>query len=156
VPEGGPGAIKHLLRSRWPAVRAAAAARGLTSVWLLWNDDERKVELVYYADRVAPPDPQIPDFASLGALASAPPLGTLFGDQHWTPDLDLTHWVFHIWQPYEPGDQGAPSIHPYSPPFPGLACGDGLCVPSRGENAGNCPVDCPAHCGDTTCQPNEG
>jgi hypothetical protein len=148
---------EHGLRTAWPQLRDAAAARGLTSVWLLYSQADNLVQLVYYADRVDPPDPNVPDFASLGALAGQPPLGaTLAGTPGWTQDLDESHWIFTIWQPYVAGDRGAPSIHPYSPPFPGLSCGDGLCVPSRGENAATCPADCPTNCGDDVCQPDQG
>jgi hypothetical protein len=149
--------VEGLLNQRWPDVRAAAAAAGLTSVWLLWNDDERKVQLVYFADRVAPPDPEVPDFASLGALAGAPPLGAIFDDQPaFTRELDRTHWVFNIWQPFVLGDQGAPSLFPYSPPFPNISCGDGLCTPSHGEDGQTCAADCRPRCGDAVCQPEDG
>jgi hypothetical protein len=155
VPRGG-GLVKRL-RALWPSVREVAAARGLTSVWLLESRRDDRVELVYFADRVQPNDPQVPDFASLGALASAPALGAIFdGEAGWTKDLDRTHWVFTIWQPFRMGDQGAPSLFPYSPPFPGLSCGDGLCAPSHGETSATCAADCPVHCGDAVCQPGEG
>jgi hypothetical protein len=144
-----------LLRNTWPTVRSEAAARGVTSVWLLYSRKDNLVEIVYYGDRVAPADPTQPDFASLGALASTPALGDVFAGQGWTQDLDETQWVFTIWQPYVPGDQGAPSIHPYSPPFPGLSCGDGLCVPSRGESYATCPADCAPQCGNDVCDAGE-
>jgi hypothetical protein len=146
----------QLLKGRWPAVRDAAGAQGLTSVWLLYSQRDNFVELVYYADRVQPNDPNVPDFASLGALAGAPALGGVFADQtSWSQDLDRTHWVFTIWQPFVLGDRGAPSIFPYSPPFPGLVCGDGLCAPSHGESNATCPADCPLNCGDGVC-PDQG
>jgi hypothetical protein len=153
VPDKGAG--EPLLRQRWRQLRDAAEARGLTSVWLLYNKEDSKVALVYHADRIAPNDPEVPDFASLAALAGAPPLGALFDDQGWTKEFDRTHWVFTIWQPFVLGDLGAPSLFPYSPPFPGLSCGDGLCTPSHGETGASCPVDCPPHCGDAECQPAE-
>ncbi len=145
------------LKGRWPGVRDEAGERGLTSVWLLYSRRDDYVQLVYFADRVAPPDPDVPDFASLAALEGAPPLGELFADKtSWLQDLDRTHWVFTIWQPFVLGDRGDPSIFPYSPPFPGLACGDGLCVPSHGESFASCAADCPAACGDAVCQPAQG
>jgi hypothetical protein len=143
------------LKDAWPTVRAEAAARGLTSAWLLYSRRDNLVELVYYGDRVVPYDPTQPDFASLGALASTPPLGDVFANNGWSQDIDETQWVYHIWQPYLPGDRGAPSIHPYSPPFPGLYCGDGLCVPSRGESYATCPADCAPQCGNDVCDPGE-
>lgn len=143
-----------LLNRRWPEVRDTAGERGLTSVWLLYSRRDNFVQLVYFANRVVPPDPTMPDFTSLGALAGAPPLGALFADQtSWQQDMDKTQWVFTIWQPFVLGDQGDPSIFPYSPPFPGLACGDGLCVPSSGETHDSCAADCAVPCGDAVCQP---
>src|SRR5204862_7956101 len=85
------------------------------------------------------------------------PLGALFDDRDgWTRDMDKTQWVFTIWQPFQLGDRGAPSLWPYSPPLPGLRCGDGLCVPSSGEDQASCPADCTARCGDAVCQPADG
>ena len=77
---------RALLADRWPAIRDEAAARGLTAVWLLYAKQEQLVSLVYFADRIVPKDPFLPDFASLGALESAQPLGRAFDDQSWTRD----------------------------------------------------------------------
>lgn len=145
------------LRADWPAVRTAAANAGLSAVWLLYSRRDSYVELVYFADRIVPNDPSTPDFATYAALAATPPLGHVFtGRDGWVQDLDRTHWVYNIWQPYVAGDQGAPSIHPYSPPFPALSCGDGLCVPSRGETHTSCAADCPVSCGNATCEAGLG
>jgi hypothetical protein len=147
--------LQQTLRNIWPTLRDEASQRGVTSVWLLYSRRDNLVEIVYYGDRVVPADPNVPDFASLGALAGTPALGDVFASQGWTQDLDETAWVYTIWQPYAPGDQGAPSIHPYSPPFPGLFCGDGLCVPSRGETGATCPADCAPQCGNDVCDAGE-
>jgi hypothetical protein len=109
---------RKLLKDRWPAVRAAAEARGLSSVWLLYDKKGDVVSLVYTADRIAPPDPYVPDFASLLALEFAPPLGALFDDQPWNRVFDRTHWTLTIWFPFHGGDSGEPSLWPNSPPFP--------------------------------------
>jgi len=146
----------QLLTQRWPEIRDAAGSCGLTSVWLLYSRRDNFVQLVYYADRIVPPNPNMPDFASLGALANKPPLGKNFADQtSWQQDMDKTQWVFTIWQPFVLGDLGAPSISPYSPPFPSLTCGDGLCVPSRGESFDSCAADCSTQCGDAVCELGE-
>jgi hypothetical protein len=109
---------RRLLKARWPAIRSAAQRRGLTSVWLLYNKQERLVSLVSFADRVAAPDPDAPDFASLFALANSPSLGQAFDAAGWGKAFDRTQWVLTIWFPFEPGDQGEPSVWPNSPPFP--------------------------------------
>ena len=50
---------EKLLRSRWPALKAEAQARGLTSVWLLHGKNEDLVQLVYFANRIVPPNPAV-------------------------------------------------------------------------------------------------
>ena len=98
---------------------AAAAQRGLTGVWLLYNREEQLVQIVYFADRIVPPHPFIPDFASLGALESAPSLGSsLNPPADWTRTFDRTQWVLTVWFPFVLGDHGQPSLWPNSPPLP--------------------------------------
>lgn len=142
---------RPLLKEQWPLVRDEAERRGYTSVWLLYNKQERLVSLVYFANRIGPTDPQTPDWASLTALASAPPLSQVFADQHWTPTFDRTQWVLTIWFPVLwPGDVGEPSLWPNSPPFPQPSSTDGVCEPSRGESNQTAPNDCSPRCGDQT------
>jgi hypothetical protein len=138
------------------AAVAQAASRGLTAVWLVEDHDDGLTQLVYFIDRVDPPDPTTPDFASLGALAGAPALGDAVAPASWTRIFDRTSWILTDWFPYAFADRGRPSLWPYSPPFPGPSCGDGVCEPSRGETGASCPADCPVHCGDGVCQPAEG
>ena len=109
---------RRMLMDRWPALVTAARDRGLAGVWLLYNKQEQLVSLVYFGSRVAPPDPNVPDFASLAAIEFAPPLGGLFDDQSWNRVLDRSHWTLTTWYPFAAGDQGEPSLWPNSPPFP--------------------------------------
>ena len=109
---------RGLLKALWPAIRTEAQRRGLTSVWLLYNRQERLVSLIYFADRVAAPDPDEPDFASLFALEDASSLGQGFDAAGWVKLFDRTQWVLTIWFPFKPGDRGEPSVWPNSPPFP--------------------------------------
>jgi hypothetical protein len=111
--------FRRLLRLLWPLVRWDARGRGLTGVQLLYSEEEQLVSLVYFADRVVEPDPNVPDFASLLALADAPPLGEGLEHLGWTRIFDRTQWVLTIWFPFEPGDMGDPSVWPNSPPLPG-------------------------------------
>jgi hypothetical protein len=106
------------LKAFWPALRAAAERRGLTSVWLLYNKREQLVSIVSFADHIAPPDPNEPDVASLFALAGADSLGQAFDDAGWVKRFDRTQWVLTIWFPFERGDRGERSVWPNSPPFP--------------------------------------
>jgi hypothetical protein len=145
----------ELLKQHWPGIRDEAEKRGLTSVWLLHNKQEQLVTLVYFADRIAPSNPFVPDFASLAALEFAPSLGRHFDQRGWVKTFDRTQWVLNIWFPFVSGDRGEPSLWPHSPPLPQPYCGDGVCEVSRGERYASCPGDCPPRCGDAVCQPGE-
>lgn len=153
VPEGHH--LEQRLKNRWDAIKDEAEQRGLTSVWLTYNEEEHLAQLVYFANRVAPADPNIPDFASLAALESAPPLGQLLDLYGWSKTFDRTQWVLTIWFPFELGDRGAPSLWPHSPPFPQPFSGDGVCEVSRGEKHSNSPTDCGPKCGNGVCNPGE-
>lgn len=133
---------RRLLRDRWPVLRATAEAQGFSSVWLLYNNQDDVVSVVYMTNRFVPPNPTMPDFASLVALEYAAPLGQVFDDQPWIRTFDRTHWVLTTWFPFRTGDHGEPSLWPNSPPFPQPYIGDGLCVPSRGESPATAPADC--------------
>ena len=146
----------HTLKQRWPQLMAAASERGLTGAWLLYNKEEQLVQVVYFADRVAPPDPFVPDFASLGALESAPALGSIFdGQPGWSKTFDRTQWVLTVWFPFVLGDHGQPSLWPNSPPLPEAYVGDGVCEVSRGENHASAPTDCGPLCGNGVCDAGE-
>ncbi len=144
------------LEGKWDGILAEAEARGLTSVWLLYNEDERLVQLVYFANHVVPQDPAIPDFEeSLAALEFSAALGQHFDDQGWTKTFDRTQLILTIWFPFVTGDNGAPSLWPHSPPLPEPYCGDGVCEVSRGETNATCPGDCPPTAGNGKCEPGE-
>lgn len=142
-----------ILKQRFEAVLASAQARGLTSVWLLYNEEEGLASLVYFAGRAGPSDPRQPDFASLDALADAPPLGDIFADQGWKRTFDLTQWALTIWFPFVLGDRGEPALWPNTPPFFLPSQDDGVCEVGRGESAVNAPLDCPPQCGDGIAKP---
>jgi hypothetical protein len=139
------------LESLWPLVLAAAEARELSMVWLLHAPEAALVSLVYFADRpaTAPPD------AGLLELEAAPPLGEVIATPSWSRVFDRTHWVLSIWFPYVFADRGEPSLWPNSPPLPEPFIGDGVCVPSRGEDHQSAPQDCPLLCGNGIADPGE-
>jgi hypothetical protein len=144
-----------MLKQRYDAILATAQARGLTSVWLLYDREEAFVSLVYFGGRVGPSDPREPDYPSLSALADAPPLGQIFDDQGWTRTFDRTQWALTIWFPFALGDRGEPALWPNTPPFPQPYQGDGVCEVSRGESSVTDPDDCPPLCGDGIAQAGE-
>ncbi|HST21723.1 MAG TPA: hypothetical protein VLR90_11425 [Blastocatellia bacterium] len=147
--------VMNKLKHKWDEILVEADQRGLTSVWLLYSQDENLAQLVYFADRIVPPDPNVPDFASLAALETSPALGHHFDGTGWAKTFDRTQWVFTIWFPFEKGDKGQPSLWPHSPPLPAPYCGDGVCEVSRGESNATCPGDCPPLAGNGKCDPGE-
>jgi hypothetical protein len=142
------------LKQRFDTVLAAARARGLTSVWLLYDPEEALASLVYFAGRAGPSDPTMPDMASLSALGDAPRLGEIFDDQGWKRTFDRTQWVLTIWFPFALGDRGEPALWPNTPPFVLPSENDGVCEVSRGESAVNAP-ECLPTCGNGTADANE-
>jgi hypothetical protein len=152
IPAGTPwGQVQRV----FPAAQAEAQSRGLAAVWLVANQDEGLAQLVYFGVRVGQPDPNVPDFASLGALAGSPSVGDAVAPSGWTRIFDRSQWVFTVWFPFVAGDQGPASLWLNSPPFPAPFCGDGVCEPSRGETGASCPADCAPACGDAVCEPGE-
>ncbi len=145
-----------ILNQRFEAVLASAQTRGLTSVWLLYDEEEGLASLVYFGGRVGPSDPRQPDSASLGALAAAPPLGDIFADQGWKRIFDRTQWALTIWFPFALGDRGEPALWPNTPPFFLPSAGDGVCEVSRGESRRQrARIECPPQCGDGIAQTGE-
>jgi hypothetical protein len=136
-------------------IRHEARQRGYVAVWLLYNKELDLVNIVYFNDRVGPASPTEPDFASLNALASDPIMGRAFERLGWPKLFDRTSWVLTVWFPFEAADSGEAALWPNSPPFPEPYVGDGLCVPSRGENSSNSPDDCLPTCGDGITQAGE-
>jgi hypothetical protein len=148
--------LAKALRDRLPELAAEAEARGLGELHVLHDFVDHKVQLVYFHPRVLPVAPDAPDVGAFGALVAAPVLDdAIEADLSLTRVFDVTHFVLHVWLPYEEGDGGDAALWPNSPPFPDPFCGDGVCVPSRAEDALSCPADCTATCGDAECDAGE-
>ncbi len=143
-----------VLEQKFAAILAAAQARGLTSVWLLYDPEEALASLVYFAGRAGPSDPGMPDMASLSVLADAPRLGEIFDDQGWKRTFDRTQWALTIWFPFALGDRGEPALWPNTPPFYLPYPGDGVCEVSRGESSIDAS-ECLPTCGDGIAQAGE-
>jgi hypothetical protein len=139
-----------------PEIVEEAQERGYAEVHLLHSMADHKVQLVYFVSRMTPQNQEQPDLAALSKISTDLQLGVeLALKAHLTRVFDRSGLVLTIWQPYTPGDHGAAALWPNSPPIPGPACGDGVCVPSQGESGTACPADCTLTCGDAVCQPDE-
>lgn len=141
--------LRLALLAKAPGIIAEAKARGLGEVHILHNAEDHKVQLVYIQPRISPDNP---DGAAFGILLSQEPLGADLVALGLDRVVDQTQFVLTIWLPFEEGDLGEASLWPNSPPLPMPFCGDGVCVPSHGEDGSSCAVDCPENCGDGICQ----
>ncbi|HKX12053.1 MAG TPA: hypothetical protein VJP40_02785 [bacterium] len=144
--------LRLALLLKAPEILAEAKARGLGEVHILHNAEDHKVQIVYFQPRLIPDNP---DGAALGKLLSEAPFGDFLQGLNLTPVFDRTAFVFNVWLPYEEGDTGEAALWPNSPPLPGPYCGDGVCVPSHGENGANCAADCAPGCGNGSCEEPE-
>ncbi len=144
------------LRLIAPRLVHEAHARGYAELHVLHQPEDHKVQLVYFVSRMTGPDPTQPDGAALQRIASDIPLGEkLPAAMKLTRVFDRSSFVFNVWLPYQAGDQGEESLWPNSPPFPAGACGDNVCIPSQGEHALSCPLDCSELCGNAICEVGE-
>lgn len=134
----------------------AARARGYAEVHVLHQPEDHKVQLVYFISRMSGPSATQPDGLALQKISSDSPLGDHLAWQlRLNRVFDQSMFVFNVWLPFRPGDQGEASLWPNSPPFPQGLCGDGVCVPSQGEHALSCAADCTGQCGNAICDSGE-
>jgi hypothetical protein len=145
LPEGD---HRGYLESRWGQVQLEAQARGMSSVWLVYNARARKAAFVYTLEHGAQVDATVPDFATLSRLESAPSLGARFARRGWVKTQDVTQFIWGLWFRFSPGDKGQATLWPNAPALPVPFSGDGLCLVSAGENHQNSPSDCPPACGN--------
>src|SRR5690606_17602455 len=137
-------AIVPVLRDLWSGLVDHADGASLSAITLNHARHEGLVEVV----RVAPLAATSPE-----ELAADPSVGLLVPPS-FERVFDRTQLVLTVWSPYVAGDRGEPAAWPNSPPLPGPTCGDGVCVPSQGEDGASCAADCPPRCGDLVCQPD--
>jgi hypothetical protein len=149
------GNHRGYLESRWKDLVAEAKARGMASVWLVYNPEARLAAIVYTLERVGPVVPGVPDFASVSALESAPSLGAHLARRGWVKTQDVTQFIWGLWFRFAPGDHGQPTLWPNAFALPTPFSGDGLCLVSAGENHKNSPSDCPPRCGNAIADPGE-
>jgi hypothetical protein len=112
-----PGHDGDLVRG-WDAMRDAAEASGLASLWLLHAGDRNEAAIVSVIDRVADSDRDAPDYASIRELESRDSTAAPLNGRPWArKTADLTSWVYTLW--FAPNHRPL-HLWPNSPPFPGL------------------------------------
>jgi len=118
----GQGSSADAIAGLWPTLRDEAAERDLSSLWLLYDEDQGRICLVTVGEGVTGSAGSGPDFASIEALEGAPSQGARWeksGGARKT--FDRSHWIFSIWFPRIDGRDLEPALWPNSPPLPGPA-----------------------------------
>jgi hypothetical protein len=149
------GNHRGYLESRWKDLVVEAQARGMSSVWLVYNPEAGQAAFVYTLEHMGKQVAGVPDFATLSALGSAPSLGAHLARPGWVKTQDVTQFVWGLWFRFSPGDQGQPTVWPNASALPAPFSGDGICLVSAGENHENSPSDCPPACGNGIADPGE-
>jgi hypothetical protein len=107
-------------RRRWPEIREAASAAGLTSAWLLYEQDPYHPQLGLVTVGARSPDADPSSLPDLRPLEALPSLGEeLAAELESTKVFDRTSWIYMVWFPIAEGATD-PALWPNSPPLPGL------------------------------------
>ena len=89
-----------VLHNSWNTLVQAALKQHVTGIWLLTSPE--RVGLVYFRRRKLPllpadqHDPQKVAAASLSAIESMAPLGSVFDDQGWMRVFDRSSWCSQL------------------------------------------------------------
>jgi len=107
------------LAAAWPAVRADAEARGLASVWLMFQPEERQIGMLTVAARPADDDPAEATSHALTWLERTESPGRLLpGGLGAEKVFDRTSMILTTWLPQSRRAGGDPAGFPVSPPMP--------------------------------------
>lgn len=111
--------VAELLTRAWPAIRDDAQKQGLSSVWLMYQPEEKQIGIVTVTARSADMDPAIALARGLAALEAAPAVGRLLPAELGLVKLfDRTSLIGSSWLPWSRALGGAHSSFPVSPPHP--------------------------------------
>jgi len=111
--------LEQVLKEVWPTIRDKAEALGLSSVWLLFNQDEHQVGIVTVAERKDTGDKVIDSYKALANLENLISFSELLPIQlKLTRLFDQTNSILAQWLPLSRIAGGEPSAHPMSPPLP--------------------------------------
>lgn len=111
--------LEQVLKDAWPALRDKAQSLDLSSVWLLFNEDEHQVSIVTVAAKNDTGDAVDDSFRALARLESIPSLSLLLPAELKLAKLfDRTNPILAQWLPLSRIAGGEPSAYPMSPPLP--------------------------------------
>ncbi|WP_218954513.1 hypothetical protein [Acinetobacter sp. YH12040] len=113
--------LDQLLKEVWPTLREQAQALGLSSAWLMFNQDEKQVSIVTVAAKVDTGNAAEDSIKALAKLESMSSLSELLPSElKLTPLFDRTNPILAQWLPLSRVAGGEPSVHPMSPPLAAL------------------------------------
>ncbi|MEU8760070.1 hypothetical protein [Streptomyces sp. NPDC048659] len=108
-----------LLAQVWPAIRDEAESLGLSSVWLMFQPEEKQIGIITVAEKTGDADPADAVSKGLEYLEGLDPFGRLLPEQLGAERLmDRTSLIISSWLPESRALGGAHSSFDVSPPHP--------------------------------------
>jgi len=111
--------VEELLKQVWPTLRDDADKRGLSSVWLMFQPDEKEIGIITVAEKGHDADPAVAASEGLAQLERIPAFGRhLPAELGVKKLLDRTALIISSWLPESRALGGAHSSFDVSPPHP--------------------------------------
>ncbi|MFE3455751.1 hypothetical protein ACFXJ8_43270 [Nonomuraea sp. NPDC059194] len=111
--------VEELLKQVWPAIRDEADKQGLSSVWLMFQPEEKQIGILTVAAKTDDTDPAMAASRGLERLENLPPFGRYLPAQLGAEQLmDRTSLIISSWLPESRALGGAHSSFDVSPPHP--------------------------------------
>lgn len=111
--------FEALLKEVWPTIRDEAEKQGLSSVWLMFQPEEKQIGILTVAEKTDDTDPDVAVSKGLARLESLAPFGRLLPERLGAEQLmDRTSLIISSWLPESRALGGAHSSFDVSPPHP--------------------------------------
>ncbi|MFJ3776266.1 hypothetical protein ACIPX0_31690 [Streptomyces sp. NPDC090075] len=112
--------VAELLEQVWPAVHNEAEAKGLSSIWLMYQPEEKQIGIVTVAAKTDDADPAVALSRGLENLERLDAFGRLLpAELGATGLMDRTSFIISTWLPVSRALGGIHSSFDVSPPHPG-------------------------------------
>ncbi|MFJ9432420.1 hypothetical protein ACIRQY_22555 [Streptomyces sp. NPDC101490] len=111
--------VAELLKSVWETMRDDAEARGLSSIWLMHQPEEKQIGILTVAEKTGDTDPATAVSKGLEHLERLDAFGRFLPEELDTTELmDRTSLIISSWLPESRALGGAHSSFDVSPPHP--------------------------------------
>ncbi|QEY63089.1 hypothetical protein FXN65_13825 [Metapseudomonas lalkuanensis] len=111
--------VEELLKQVWPTIRDDAEKQGLSSVWLMFQPEEKEIGIITVGEKTSDADPAVAASRGLARLENAQPFGRhLPAELGLAKLLDRTSLIISSWLPESRALGGAHSSFDMSPPHP--------------------------------------